>query len=42
MEAAALTFGILGFVFGLVAVSEVNNLNKELQRLKRNAGGLAP
>ncbi len=38
MDAAALTFGIRGFVFGLVAVSAVNNLKKELRRLKRNAG----
>ena len=38
MEAAPLIFGILGFVFGVVAVSEVNNLKKERRRLKRNAG----
>ena len=38
MEAAPLTFGILGFVFGVVVVSEVNNLKKELRRLNRNAG----
>ena len=30
MKTAALTFGILGFVFGLVAVSMVNNLKEEL------------
>ncbi len=38
MEAAALTFGILGFVFAMVPVSGVNNLKKELKRLRRNAG----
>ena len=34
MEAVALTFGIIGFVFGVVAVSEVNKLKKQLQELR--------
>ena len=32
MEAVALTFGILGFVFGLTALSEVNKLKKQLRQ----------
>ena len=39
MEAVALTFGTLGFVFGLVAVSQVNQLKKEVGRLRERLGG---
>ena len=38
MEAVALTFGILGFIFGLNATSQVNELKKELKRRNGNAG----
>ena len=39
MEAAALTFGIIGMTFGLIAISQVEHLKKELRRLKDRVEG---
>ena len=34
METAAFTFGTIGLVFGIIAVGQVNELKRELQRMK--------
>ncbi len=39
MEVVAFTFAILGFTFGVIAVSQVNQLKKEVQRLKNRLEG---
>ena len=39
MEAVALTFAIIGFVFGVVAISQVGSLKKEMRRLRKRVEG---
>ena len=34
MGAVALSMGIMGFIFGMAAMSQVSGLRKELERLK--------
>ena len=34
MEAVALSFGVMGFIFGMAAMSQVAQLKKEVQRLR--------
>ena len=39
MDSVALTFAILGFSFGVIAYSQVNQLKKEVQKLRNRLEG---
>ena len=38
MEVVALTFGTIGFIYGMAALSKVSDLRKELEGLKARLG----